>query len=180
MLSCELIVVILIILILYLISNKPFNSSNLEQFQTTCPIGLRNDGINCWEDKKMEPIRWESCCSKMRIPPIFGRPARTVCVGCFRGGGTTGCGCIKQRAMPTPNLTPPNLTPPNLTPPNLTPPNLTPNFIPSNLTPNFITSNLTPSNLTPNFIPSNLTPSNITPNLTPNSIPSNLTPSNFY
>jgi len=121
MLSFELIVVILIILVLYLISNKSLNNSNIEQFQTTCPDGLRNDGINCWEDKKMQPFRWDSCCSKKRIPFT----GRTVCLGCVKGGGITGCGCIKQRAVSLPNFTPPNFTPPNFTPPNFTPPSST-------------------------------------------------------
>jgi hypothetical protein len=108
MLSFELIVVILIILVLYLISNKSLNNSNVEQFQTTCPGGLRNDGINCWEDIKLEPVRWDSCCSKIRMPGWFGKRATTKCVGCVKGGGMTGCGCIKQRATLSPNSMPSN------------------------------------------------------------------------
>lgn len=57
MLSFELIVVILIILVLYLISNKSLNSSNVEQF-----------------------ARWESCCSTIRNP-FTGRKS---CIGCIR------------------------------------------------------------------------------------------------
>ena len=57
MLSFELIVVILIILILYLISKKSLNSSNVEQF-----------------------IRWDPKCNKIRNPFT----GRTTYIGCYR------------------------------------------------------------------------------------------------
>ena len=57
MLSFEVIVVILIIFILYLISNKSLNNSNVEQF-----------------------IRWEPKCKKFRN--IF--TGRTSYLGCYK------------------------------------------------------------------------------------------------
>lgn len=59
----------------YSITNKGIPSK-------TCPSGLRNDGISCWED-----AYWDGCCS--RVPWWLGGG----CVGCLRG-----CGCIKQSA----------------------------------------------------------------------------------
>ena len=57
MLSFELIVIILIIFILYLISNKSLNNSNVEQF-----------------------IRWDPKCNKIRNPFT----GRITYLGCFK------------------------------------------------------------------------------------------------